>query len=153
MRSLTSATVSDQQLQLARASIPQGSNAFDVLQAATNHIWWPKNQERKISDLVRDTNWDDALASTVLASNREALAGWDMAAKMPDFQVPEVSTANDLLPYLSSWKQLAQLAEVRQNVLLHNGQDKEAFDQVVNHVQLGQRMVVGYFRFEFPFRV
>jgi hypothetical protein len=139
-RSLTSATVSDQELQLVRASIPQGSNAFDVLQAATNHLWWPKNQARQISDLVKDTNWDDALASTVLASNREALADWDVAIKMPDLQVPEVSTADDLLPYLSSWKQLAQLAEVRENVLLHNGQDKEAFDQIVNHVQLGQRM-------------
>lgn len=140
LRSLIPVTVQDQELQLVRANIPQGSNAFDVLQAATNNLWWPKDQERQISDLAKDTNWDDVLASTVLASNRETLAGWDAAVKLPDLQVPEVSTADDLLPYLSEWKKLAMLAEVRENVLLHNGQDKEAFDQIVNHVQLGQRM-------------
>jgi hypothetical protein len=140
VRSLIPVTVQDQELQLARVSIPQGSNAFDVLQAATNNLWWPKDRERQISDLIKDTNWDDALASTILASNRDALAGWDAAVKLPDLQVPEVSTADDLLPYLSDWKKLAQLAEVRENVLLHNGQDKEAFDKILDHVQLGQKM-------------
>ena len=139
-RSLTSVTVPDQELQLVRANIPEGSNAFDVLQAATNKLWWPKHQESQINDLAKDTNWDDALASTVLASNREALAGWDAAVKLPDLQVPEVVTFNDLLPYLADWKRLAMLAEVRENVLLHNGQDKEALDLIVKHVQLGQRM-------------
>jgi hypothetical protein len=140
VRSSIPATVNDKELQFPRASIPAGSNAFDVLQATTNTLWWPEEQMSKIADLAKDTNWDDALANTVLASNREALAGWGMAAKLPDLQVPEVSTANDVLPYLAVWKRLAMLAGVRENVLLHNGQDKEAFDQIVNHVQLGQRM-------------
>ena len=140
LRSLAPASVQDQELQLLRASIPQGSNAFDVLLAATNQIWWPEAQNRKISDLAKDTNWDDTLASTVLVSNREALASWDAATKLPDLQVPGISTADDLLPYLPSWKKLGLLAEIRENVLLHNGQDKEAFDQILDHVHLGQRM-------------
>ena len=139
-RSLTSATVQDQELQLARANIPQGANAFDALAAATNHLWWPKAQERQIDDLVKDTNWDDTLAGTVMASNRDALAGWDAAVKLPDLQVPEVYTIDNLLPYLADWKKLAMLAEVRENVLLHSGQDQAAFDQIVSHIQLGQRM-------------
>ena len=139
-RSLTPATVQDQELQLVSVSIPQGSNAFDVLQAVTNHLWFQKAQERQIDDLVKDTNWDAAFASTVLASNREALAGWDAAVKLPDLQVPEVYTIDNLLPYLADWKKLAMLAEVRGNVLLHSGQDQAAFDQIVNHIHLGQRM-------------
>ena len=144
VRSLTSEPVHDQELQLTRASIPQGSNAFDVLLEATNHLWWPKNLDREISDLAKNTNWDDALASTVLASNREALAGWDAAANLPDLQVPEISTAEDLLPYLHDWKELAQLAGVRENFLLHQGRDKEAFDLMASHVQLGSRMEDGH---------
>ena len=142
LRSLAPVTVQYNELELVRASIPQGSNAFDVLQAATNHIWWPKEQEQQISNLVKDTNWDDALASTVLASNREAMVGWDAAGKLPSLQVPEISTVADIdvVPYLSDWKRLAMLAEVRENVLLHSGHDIEAFDQIVNHVQLGRRM-------------
>jgi len=139
VRSSIPATVKDKELQFPRASIPAGSNAFDVLQTVASHVWWPDKQSARLYDLTSDTNWDDALASTVLASNREALAGWDAAAKLPDFQVPE-SNFNDLVPYLSDWKKLAQVAEVRENFLLHNGQDKGAFDQILDHVQLGQRM-------------
>lgn len=140
LRSLTPAPVQNQELQLVRASIPQGANGYDVLVAATNHIWWPKAQDQQLYDLAKDTNWDDVLAGTVLASNREALVGWDAAVKLPDFQIPEISTLNDMLPYLPGWKQLALLAEVRENVLLHNGQDTDAFDQILNHVRLGRRM-------------
>jgi hypothetical protein len=139
VRSLIPATVHDQELQFPRASIPEGSNAFDILQTAASHLWWPEKQGDQLVNLVSDTNWDAALAGTVLASNREALAGWDAAAKLPDFQVPE-SDFNDLVPYLADWKKLAQVAVVRENFLLHNGQDKEAFDQIMDHVRLGQRM-------------
>jgi hypothetical protein len=139
-RSAIPATVNDKELQFPRASIPEGSNAFDVLQTASSHLWWPEKQSEQLYDLTRDTNWNDALASTVLASNRESLADWDAAAKLPDFQVPETTNFDDLAPYLSDWKQLAEVAEVRGNVLLHNGQDKEAFDEMMSIVQLGRRM-------------
>lgn len=140
VRSKIPATVNDGELQLVRANIPKGSNAFDVFQEAGGHIWWPENQSENIYDLARNTNWDDNLASTVLASNREALAGWDAAIKQPDFQVPEVFDPSASPTYLSNWKKLALLAEVRGNFLFHNGQDKEAFDQVLKIVQLGRRM-------------
>ncbi len=140
VRSSLPATVHDQELQLVRARIPAGFNAFDALQTAKSQFWWPKNQGDQIYDLVRDTNWDAALASTVLASNREMLASWDAAANMPAFQVPAIRSFDDDMSYLADWKRLTQVAQVRENVLLHNGQDKEAFDQIVNHIQLGRRM-------------
>ena len=140
LRSLLPVTVNDGNLQLSRASIPAGANAFDVLQTASSHIWWPADQSRQLSDLASDTNWNASLADTVLAKNSEALAGWDAAAKLTDLQVPVVSNAYDVMLYPSDWKKLAQLAEVRENVLLHNGQDKDAFDQIVNHIQMGRKM-------------
>jgi hypothetical protein len=140
VRSLIPATVHDQELQLPRADIPESSNAFDVLQTAKNHLWWPEKQSEQLYDLIGNTNWDDSLASTALASNREALASWDAAAKLPDFQVPPATNFYADLTYLSGWKNLAQLAAVRENFLLHNGQDKEAFDKIMDHVRLGQQM-------------
>ena len=139
VRSSIPATVNDKELQFPRAIIPAGSNAFEVLQTAASHLWWPEKQRDQLYNLVCDTNWDDAFAATVLATNREALAGWDAAVKLPDFQVPE-SNFGALTPYLAQWKQLAQVAEIQENVLLHNGQDKEAFDKILDHVRLGQRM-------------
>jgi len=136
LRSVIPATVNDEGLRLERASLPTGSNAFEVLKAAAGHIWSPV----ETYDLLGGTNWDEALASTVLASNRETLAGWDAAVKLPDLQVPEVKKAEEWMRYLADWKRLAQLAVLRENVLFHHGQDKEAFDQILNQVRLGQRM-------------
>ncbi len=139
VRSSIPATVNDKELQLPRANIPEGSNGFNVLQIASSHVWWPKDQDEQLDNLVRDTNWSDSLANTVLANNHEALAGWDAAAKLPDFQVPEI-IFNDPLTFLTDWRKVARIAEVRENVLLHNGQDKEAFDKIMDHVRLGQQM-------------
>jgi hypothetical protein len=140
LRSIIPATVNDGDLRPARASIPEGSNAFDVLQVGASHLWWPDNQSQQLSDLARDTNWNGSLASTVLANNREMLAAWDAAAKLPDFQVPEISNVNASVSYLSDWKKMAQVAGVRENFLFHSGRDKEAFDQIVDQIQLGRRM-------------
>ena len=140
LRSLLPVTVNDGNLKLPRASIPAGANAFDALQTAASHLWWPADQSRQLSDLASDTNWNASLADTVIAKNGEALAGWDAAAKLTDLQVPEMSSPDATIPYLADWKKLAQLADLRENVLLHKGQDKEAFDQIVNHVHLGQQM-------------
>jgi len=136
VRSVIPATVNDEGLRLERASLPAGSNAFEVLKMAASHIWLPA----EVYDLLGGTNWDEALASTVLASNRETLAGWDAAVKLQDIQVPEAIKAEDWMGYLADWKRLAQLAVLRENSLLHNGQDQAAFDQILNQVRLGQRM-------------
>jgi hypothetical protein len=39
-RSAIPSTVNDKELQFPQASIPEGSNAFDVLQTASSHLWW-----------------------------------------------------------------------------------------------------------------
>jgi hypothetical protein len=140
VRSILPTTVMNSGLKPARASIPEDANGFYALEKARAKLWWPKEQNQPLGDLARNTNWNNALAGTVLANNREALEAWDAAARLPDFQVPEISKADDLLPYLSDWKPLAQLAEVRQNQLMRSGQEKAAFDQMLNQVLLARRM-------------
>jgi hypothetical protein len=140
IRSTMTGRVDETGLKLERANIPPAANAYGVLQTATNHFWWPDNQSQRFSELAHDTNWDGNLAAMVLATNREALASWDTAVKLPDLQVPGISTIYDLRPYLQDWKKFAILARVRENVLLHNGQEQEAFNQIVNQIQIGRRM-------------
>jgi len=140
IRSHTPVPVHDEELRLERTSIPAGSNAFDVLAAAGTNVWLPDKQSLQFYDLARDTNWDDSLASTLLASNREALAAWDAAAKMPDFQVPEATNFDADLTYLAVWKYRTQLAEVRENFLMRHGHETEAFDYILSDIQLTHRM-------------
>ena len=140
LRSIIPTSVYDQELRLERADIPEGANAFDVLQEAGSHVWWPDGERERIGDLMGATNWDANFASELLDKNREAMVGWDAAAKLTDLQVSEISTVADLLPYLAAWKRMSEVAVVRENFLLRLGQDKAAFDQMMNQVQLGWRM-------------
>jgi hypothetical protein len=140
IRSTYNGRFDDSGLELARANIPHGANAFDVLQSATNQLWWPDNQNLRLTELANDTNWDGKMAELVLATNREALAAWDAAVKLPDLQVPEVSSFDELMPYLGDWKTFARVAQVRQNILLHDGKDQEAFDQIISEIKIGRRM-------------
>ena len=77
LRSVIPVTVQDRELQLERANIPAGQNAFDTLQTAATNIWWPEEKKEVIFDLVSNTNWNDSLAATVLktisARDREIL--------------------------------------------------------------------------------
>jgi hypothetical protein len=99
-----------------------------------------QKNERVRNYLLNTTNWDAALAATVLNNNRETLAAWDEACALPDFQMPPASEL--ILPYnyLTNWKRLAHLAVVRENFLMHAGQEKAAFDQMVNHFLLGRKI-------------
>ncbi len=140
LRSTLPATVLDKDLKLERRNLPAGANAYDQLQTAARQIWWPEEQSAGIGALVSNTHWAPALATTVLAKNQAALAAWDAAAQLPDLQVPEITQFGALMPYLQDWKKLSQLAQVRENFLLHNGQAVAGFDQIVQHIQIGQRL-------------
>jgi hypothetical protein len=141
VQSVVTVDVPDTHLRLARVSIPEESNAFTVLLEATNHIWWPQKLESEIAGLTKATNsnWDFSFASLVLSNNTEALKGWDQAVSMPDFQVPECKF-EDGLEYLSGWKRLAQLASIRENSLMHRGEDLEAFTEMLQQIRMGRKM-------------
>src|SRR6516162_4967090 len=120
LRSVMPVAVHDQELRLERAKIPEDQNAFDTLQTAATHLWWPEKLYKQLSGLTDNTNWDQTLASTVLASNREALVGWDAACRKPSLQVSEVQHAGDLASYLADWKKMAQTAVIRENFLMRD---------------------------------
>jgi hypothetical protein len=140
-RSVAHVEVADAGLRLERADVPQRSNGFFVLLEATNQIWWPRKQRDAIDDLAQATNlnWNAAFAAQVLSSNAAALQAWDRAAELPAFQVPESKFA-DPIDYLSDWKKFARLASIRENALMHEGNEAQAFDEMMKQIQLGQKM-------------
>lgn len=138
--------VNDADLKPRRASIPDEENAFATLEQAAERIWWPEAKTANIAenvalvDLVKNTNWNTALATKVIANNREALQLLDEAMKRPTVQVPEYQRATDVLPYLSGWRKLAEIAAIRANAEFHAGHEAEAFRQVMNLIRLGRQL-------------
>lgn len=135
--------VNDADLRPKRGPLPDEENAFVLLEKAADSIWWPAEMSGDLSNLVRNTNWNPALAANVLAKNSDTLRLFDAATKLPGVQVPEYKLMTEELPYLSHWKRLAEIAAIRANAEFRAGREEEAFRQAINLIQLGRRMQAG----------
>jgi len=140
VRSKIPVAVHDEALQLEKASLPVGSNAYYALQAAASQVWWPDQDRLHLeNDLVNGTNWDSDFANAFIESNRMTLVTWDAAAKLNDCKMPEVKFG-DPSSYLDYWRNLSWLSVVRGKSDFYNGRVKEAFDEMVQQVGLGRRV-------------
>jgi hypothetical protein len=125
-----------------RRVVDTADNGFAVLLAATNQLHWEefsKSDYRNFQEAMLGTNWNPALAREVLATNQAALAAWDKARLLPEFQVPTHDMA-DNLAYLSSWKNFACLAIVRERSRLDEHQASAGLDGLCDVVQAGLQM-------------
>ncbi len=134
-----SPSVNDSDLRLSRQALAPEENGFPALQSAASKMWWPEAKRPELSQLASETNWNAALATEVLAQNQPALAALDAALATPGFQVPEFRW-DDKLSYLADFRQLAQLAVIRGNVLFRQGQEQKAIEQALNIIRLGNRI-------------
>jgi hypothetical protein len=132
----------DLDLNVTRKAVPDAANGVKQLELAAAELWWPENLRKPLNDLAQGTNWDAGFALTVLSSNTAALGAIDAALQSPDFQVPEYQFGN-ASDYLSDWKELAQLANVRIYATFKAGQEREAFAKAFDLIRLANRMQAG----------
>lgn len=130
----------DSDLAYTPPAIPVESNAYDTLLKATNELYWPEPQERKLEDLSNNTNWDDAYATDILEKNRACLDLFHQAMQQPDLLVPEPKSYDEELPYLASWKSISLLESIQINSLHRAKNDKAAFDLALETISFGQRI-------------
>lgn len=134
-----SPNVNDSDLQVSAKSVAPEDNAFEQLQTAISQLWWPADKDSALRQLVTATNWDAALAAEVLTRNQAAFAAIDAALTASGFQVPDFRQGDEL-PYLSKWKRLGELAVIRANASARVGQSRQALEQAMLVVRLGERM-------------
>lgn len=131
--------VSDSDLAVTRKNVTDTANGVKQLELATAELWWPEDLRAPLNELAQGTNWDAALAASVLSNNTASLTALDAALRSREFQVPEYhfGVAAD---YLTGWKGLAHLATVRIYATFKAGKEREAFAQALDLIQLANRM-------------
>lgn len=143
-RSLTPVKVEDDDLYIESLvvsdSAPPKSNAFEVLQDATEKLWWPKEESQNFqTNLLTANNWDEPLAAEVLQKNHSALASLAETEKLPKLLVPSVVLGEDLT-YLNDWKNILSLLTVQERSLYESGHVEESFASMFRHLHLCQQM-------------
>ena len=130
----------DSFLRLERLAVPDSENAFVCLQAAAGAIYRPDDSRDTVERLLDGDTWDDAVARDFVDRNAKALAALDKALQCRHFQVPAITGADTLLPYIDDWNKLSGICRVRASMLSHAGKQEEAFGALLQLVEFGHRV-------------
>jgi hypothetical protein len=133
------AAFDDSDLIPMRTEVPVESNAFWTLLKATNELYWPKSQDNKLSDLSKNTNWDDSLAAEVVEKNHAYLDWFDKSFQQPFLLVPGPKTFAEEDSYLDGWKAISRVESIRGEVLFRAHDEKAAFGSTLKIIKFGQR--------------
>ena len=139
------APINDSDLQLQKVSVVDNDNAYFNLTKLSGVIYEPKDKSQTILDMVAGKTWDSQIAKEIVSKNSQAFAYFAEAARKPKYQNPESSdpaniTPNMVITPMNSWRQMARLSAIRALHLAKQGKDKEALDEALNSVSIGQKI-------------
>lgn len=131
----------DSDLQLPAISISADQNSYYVFREAKDEIYWPQ-------DADVDKEMDIALENEILQKNEQALEFFEKGItfavfQQPEYQNPENVTAELSVEGLSDLRKLAKINSLKASSLLGQGKDKEAFDQALKTIKMGQMLEDG----------
>jgi len=135
----------DADLRITFDDIPVDENAFTYFNRAAGELLWSTSEsgKRRLADLAKGKDWDDALAADVLAQNEGVLELIEQGLACPRCQLPEVRRYDDKLSYLPPWRNVAQLGAIRAEQILRQGQEREALDQAMLIIRFGHTVEHG----------
>ena len=137
--------IDDSDLSLQIISIPDEDNAYFDLIKMKDVIYEPEKGSKNIIDMIDQKIWDEKLAEEIVSRNQEAFEYFSKAVHKPKFQNPvfadpENINPNIVLSSLTYWRRMAQFSSIKALYLSKQGKDKEAIDEALNSVYIGQKI-------------
>lgn len=139
------APINDSDLLLKKVSISESENAYFDLIKLDSIIYEPEGKSSVVLDMAAGKTWDEKVAEEVVSRNTQAFEYFAEAARKPKFQNPAFAdpaniTPNIVLPSMDTWRRMARLSAIRAMYLAKQGKDKEAMDEALNSVSIGQKI-------------
>ncbi len=139
------APINDSDLNLKVITISDNDNAYFDLIKLEKIIYEPEGKSQTILDIVGGKIWDDKVTEDIVSHNTQAFSYFTEAAYKARFQDPISAdpagiTPNAILPATNSWRRMARLSAIRAMYLEKQGKDKEAIDEALNSVRIGQKI-------------
>ncbi|MCK4891603.1 MAG: hypothetical protein KAS78_02955 [Candidatus Pacebacteria bacterium] len=137
--------IDDSDLSLQVISISNEENAYFDLIKIKDVIYEPEDKSKAIFDLVNNELWDEKLAEDIIFNNQKAFEYFSKAADKKKFQNPisanpENINPNTIFPSMHSWRKMAQFSSIKALYLLKQDKSKEAIQEALNSVYIGQKM-------------
>lgn len=139
------APIDDSDLQLQKVSVPDQDNAhFDLIKLGSI-IYFPKDKKRTIKDMTDGKTWDAQLAEEIVSRNIQAFECFTQAAHKPKYQNPELADPANItmtieFPWIPFCGQMTEFSTIRALYLAKQGKDKEALDEALHSVHIGQKI-------------
>ncbi len=138
-------SIDDSDLRLKNITVSQSDNAYFDLVKLENIIYEPAEKSNVILDIVAGKTWDDNLAEEIVSRNSQAFGYFSEAAHKSKFQDPAFTDPSKInfstvLPSMNNWRIMARLSAIKALYLARQGKDKEAMDEALNAVRIGQKI-------------
>lgn len=139
------APIDDSDLSLKVVTVSDSDNAYFDLIKLDSAVYEPEGKAQAILDMIAGKIWDDKLAEEIISRNTQAFVYFAEAARKAKFQDPASAdpvniTPNTVLPAMNNWRKMARLSAIRAIYLAKQGKDKEAMDEALNSVRIGQKI-------------
>lgn len=133
----------DDDLRHFRREVPESTNGFLVVNVPKDEVFWPDaDEENEDNEDEREgsESFDARKALEILEKNALILEKLKKSLQSPDFQGPEAMRMDDRVPYLSSWRLIADVVSRSNRFFLESGRDKEAVDGALQLLHFGNRI-------------
>lgn len=117
-------------------TLPVGSNGFEFFDQAGKVRWYPDEDDR-FTKFLNDEEWDDELANKVLSNNTESYALYSTGLSCDFLKTPEISSFSDEMPYLSTWRDIARINQIRAKSFFNAGEQEKALSVVFDTLRFG----------------
>ena len=126
----------DSDLQLSAINIPEEQNSYYVLMEVKDKVYWPQEE-------IDKNGINDELSNKILQNNEQAMNAFERAVALPIFQQPELENpknyeASLVLQSTIFIRNLAKANALKASLLFKQGREKEAFDQSLKTIKMGQ---------------
>ena len=134
---------SDDDLKVARLSIPAEDNAFTHLDRATRALAWPKDEgehEDRVEQILAARAWHGDWVDDVLRANVKSLDHVRRTLERVVFQPPAFRTPDDEMEGLTEWPRLGKLLALEAWSHAHRGESLASLQSSLAVVRLGHQV-------------
>lgn len=131
----------DSDLRLQTITVPRDQNSFDIFREAKDKTYWPQEE-------ITRNGINEDFSKKILQNNEQSLSIFERGVAMSIFQIPELQdpqnyrsdTAASSVAFL---RNLAKVNSLKAENIFEQGRQKEAFDQVMKTMKMGQMLEDG----------
>lgn len=135
-----SSSLEDADLRVERITVASGENAYELLAEAALAVAWPEDADTWLGDAVEGAPNARERATALVAANERVLELADAASAAPDFQIPELTSADLEAGELLAWRRIVTLLCLRAWIDADRRNTSAALDGFVGAAELGHRM-------------